>query len=553
MERGVLFLVVAGVVLATGSSRCRAPAPEALAGAVSAQRLRAAVEVLASDEYEGRGPGSAGSARAVAWLETRLAALPLAPMGDGGGFRQPVPMVVTRPLAGTTLELESLGEVRRPVLGRDYVLLASGDQTELPRPTPMVFVGWGITAPEFDHDDYAEVDVRGRAVVFFEGEPPSDDPRWFGGHEPTVYASTESKQRMALARGAAASIVLTVGEGAVERWRRRLREHGFPQVQPATDLPRHLSLAMAPQWSGRLFADALYDLEQVAAMARGGVMRSFHLPWTVCFDGEFEVRTVLEPNLVARLPGRDRRLADTAVVVSAHWDHLGLGPEIAGDRIYNGTVDNAMGVAAAVEILRVVGEVGGRPRRSIVLLLTAGEEAGLLGARRFLDQSPLPVSRMIANVNVDGVAFMADFRDVIAIGGDLSDLGTRVERAARSLGLRSSRPPAELWSARAFSFSDQMAFAERGVPSVLVSEGFDWPGYHHKAAVQRSLEWMREIYHSPGDDLGQEIDWQAAARHVGLLVVLVRNLADDPATPEWRPESPFAYERALSRARERVR
>ncbi len=527
--------------------------PERLAASVSAQRLEHTVTTLAADELEGRGPGSAGSARAVEWLETRIAELGLEPLGDRGGFRQAVPMVMTTTLPGTVLEVSSFGRRQVLELGTDYVLLATGDQTELPRPLPLVFVGWGIVAPEFDHDDYAELDVRGRVVAYLDGEPPSDDPDWFRGPQPTVYSDPETKQRIALARGAAGSVLLPVGQGAVAGWSRRVRGYGFPHLLPAADLPRHLAVALSPVRVPELFAEALYGFDQVMAMRAAGTLRSFHLPWSIRFEGEFAVRTLLEPNLVARLPGRDPRLADTCVVVSAHWDHLGRGPEIAGDGIYNGAVDNALGVAGALEILRVIAERPLRPRRSVVLLLTAGEEAGLLGARHFLDHPPVPLSRMVANVNVDGLAFLAGFNDLIAVGGELSDLGERLSQVAGPLGLKVVPPPEEVWSSEAFVFSDQLAFAERGIPAVLVNEGFEWPGVTRETAIRRALAWMLEVYHSPFDEPAQGIDWQAARRHAGVVAALVAGVADSPRAPEWRPGSPYAYHRLLSLAEERAR
>lgn len=545
-----LTTLVLSAAFASAASRTGAAE---LASAVSGERLRATVEMLASDACEGRGPGSAGSARAVAWLEARLEELGLEPLGEDGGYRQGVPMVVSEALPGTTLELVSLGGRHLLERGVDYLLLTSGDQTQLPRALPLVFVGWGITAPEFDHDDYAELDVRGRVVVFLDGEPPSDDPEWFAGVQPTVYSAPEAKQRIALAHGAAGSVLLPVGREAAARWSRRARAHGFPSVLPAADLPRHLAVSLSPAWAAELFSDALYDLEQVTAMQQAGTLRPFHLPWTIRFEGEFSVRTLLEPNLIGRLPGGDPRVAESCVVVSAHWDHLGRGPQVEGDGIYNGAIDNAIGVAGALEILRVLSARPAPTRRSVVLLLTAGEEAGLLGARRFLERPPVRLGQMVANVNVDGLAFLSPFRDLIAVGGELSDLGERLERAVEPLGLAVAPPPEEVWSSEAFGYSDQLAFAERGVPAVLVNEGFDWPGASREEALQRSLAWMLEVYHSPFDEPGQPIDWEAARVHAGALAALVANLADGRRVPEWRPGVPYAYQRLLSLAEERGR
>jgi Zn-dependent M28 family amino/carboxypeptidase len=238
-------------------------------------------------------------------------------------------------------------------------------------------------------------------------------------------------------------------------------------------------------------------------------------------------------------------------VVVAHYDHLGIGPEIDGDAIYNGVVDNALGVACVVEIAGDRAAARGPPRRSVIVLLTTAEEAGLLGARTFLDRASIPPSRMIAAVNVDGLAFLNRFNDLVAIGGGLSDLGSRLAWAVKPLGLRVTRPPDGVWSHAAYARGDQLAFAERGVPSILILEGFDWPGMDRDQALDEALAWMRERYHSPRDDLHQPLDLAAAAAHCTAIRRVVRQLADAPTEPEWYPGSPYAYERLLSLAVDR--
>jgi Zn-dependent M28 family amino/carboxypeptidase len=257
---------------------------------------------------------------------------------------------------------------------------------------------------------------------------------------------------------------------------------------------------------------------------------------------------VLAPNVVAWLPGRDPLLRDTAVVVSAHYDHLGIGPEVEGDRIYNGVIDNAIGVAGVLEIARILSEVDPRPRRSVVFLFSTAEEEGLLGTQYFLDHPPLPLPQMVANVNVDGLAFQDSFTDVIGVGGELSTLGKDLEEVAKSLALEVGEASPELWSSEAFTRSDQAAFAERGVPSVLINEGFNWRHLSRGQAENRTIRWLQEIYHSPADDLNQALSWTAARQHAGVIAALVLRLADSRDTPEWYPGVSYAYERALSRA-----
>jgi Zn-dependent M28 family amino/carboxypeptidase len=237
-------------------------------------------------------------------------------------------------------------------------------------------------------------------------------------------------------------------------------------------------------------------------------------------------------------------------VVSAHYDHLGRGPEVAGDTIYNGVVDNALGVAGVLEIARVLAESGRRPRRPVIFLFTTGEEHGLLGSQFFLDHPPLPVGRMVANVNLDGLAFNAAFADLIGVGAELSTLGPTLERVAKGLGLALAPAPEAFLDSESFARSDQQIFAERGVPAILVNEGFSWRGRSRDEAIRATLRWLREVYHSPADDLEQPLDWEAARQHAGVLAAFVYAVADEVEEPSWRPGAPFAYERMLSRALE---
>jgi Zn-dependent M28 family amino/carboxypeptidase len=313
-------------------------------------------------------------------------------------------------------------------------------------------------------------------------------------------------------------------------------------------LPGHLSLMLNPRLAEWLFADALYDWGAVQGMARSGVLRSFHLPTRLRFEGRFRSRDVLAPNIVARLEGRDPGLAETAVVVTAHYDHLGVGPEVAGDSIYNGVVDNALGVAGALEVARVLATAERPPRRSVVFLFTTAEEEGLLGSQFFLDHPPLPVTRMAANINIDGLAFNDVFEDVIGVGTSLSTLGEDLERVAGRLGFAVSQAPDMFWASESFARSDQLAFAERGVPSLLINEGFRWRSHGPEEAVAATVRWLQEVYHSPADDLDQPINWNAARNHTGFLAALVYAVADDVRDPVWYPGVSYAYVRLLSQA-----
>lgn len=542
------FLLTALAVVPPAAAADREQLVE-ISQAVGPEMIRRHTAVLGSDALQGRFPGTPGGNRAAAYIARQLAALGLEPLGDDGSFLQQVPLHGVTPLPDSRLELASLGRRRELALGDDYLLFVGGSQTLIPQPVPLVFVGYGIVAPEFDHNDYAELDVAGKVVVFLEGEPPSRDPEYFAGRQPTVYSWPETKRRIALARGARGSILIPTPAVDVETaWRRARRDFEFEGLSLAYAVPSHLSLMLHPRLAEWLFADALSDWAAVQEMAAAGVLHGFHLPARLRFEGRFRTRDVLAPNVVGRLPGRDPRLAGTAVVVSAHSDHLGVGPEVDGDPIYNGVVDNALGVAGALELARVLAAAGRPSRRSVIFLFTTAEEEGLLGAQFFLDHPPLPLRRMTANVNIDGLAFNAPFDDLIGVGAELSTLGASLGRVAAVLDLELAQAPEVFLDSESFARSDQQAFAERGVPSLLVNEGFSWHGRSRDEAILSTLRWLAEIYHSPADDLHQPLDWAAAARHAGILAALVYAVADELEEPSWHPRVRYAYERLLSQA-----
>ncbi len=538
----LLLAALGGIAFAGSSERWNAVADE-----VSADAIRRHTVVLGGDALEGRAPGSRGGRMAAAYIAAELQKLGIEPLGDDGSYFQQVPLVGSTPLPESRLTISGLGDRRVLVLGEDYLLHTTGAQTWLPRPTPLVFVGYGIVAPEFDYNDYADVDVRGKVVVFLAGEPASDDPDYFGGGEPTTYSAIESKVRIALSRGAVASVL--VPGGGVE-WARLQREYAFEHLGLASSVPSHLAILLRPGVAATLFDEALFDFDQVQSMQLRQVLRSFHLPVNLTFEGEFRVRSFLAANLVGRVPGSGSKLGREYVVVSAHYDHLGLGPPVDGDPIYNGVIDNAIGCAALLEFARVVTAASERPRRSIIFLFTTAEEEGNLGARYFLGHPPVRLSSMVANVNIDGLAFADSFVNVVGVGAELSDLGRMLGRAAAARGLGVGEPE-ELASGRAaFERSDQAVFAGVGIPAILVNEGLDWRSTSRDEAVVRTLQWFATRYHSPFDDLSQPLDFEAAREHLAVIVTLVGVVADSSFAPEWRPGVPYAYRRLLTLAEE---
>jgi Zn-dependent M28 family amino/carboxypeptidase len=280
-------------------------------------------------------------------------------------------------------------------------------------------------------------------------------------------------------------------------------------------------------------------------MDRENRIQSFPLKTELSFQGEFQYREFISANVLALLEGRDEKLKDTYLILSAHYDHLGLGPPVNGDAIYNGVMDNAAGVAAVLEIARVLSSSEGL-RRSILFVLTTGEEKGLLGSRYYVEHPAVPLYKTVANINVDGLASFDTFNDMVGIGADLSTLGIVLSSVLSKKGLRLSPVPSEFSQREAFTRSDQVAFAEAGIPALLVMDGLSHRHTSTDIALKRFLDWGNRIYHSPQDDLFQPLNLKAAKQHNMIILELCRALANSEEAPEWYPGSPFALARLQS-------
>lgn len=561
----IVRLIVALLILPLASSASGAEGPgdphPATEGAVpaavlaslslvNADSLFAVVEFLGADELRGRATGTPGADRAAADLARRLQADGLEPLGDDGGWFQRFPLHGARPRRECRLDLRDAHGRRALALGEDYVLVSTGEGTHLPKWTPMVFAGYGVVAPEYDYDDYGSVDVRGKIVVLLPGEPwAAGEPGYFEGDRPTRHSLPEWKRRQALARGACGTVTLPLPrEEPFVRWVDRQRIYAFENVVQLIDLPRSFDAIVTEELAEWLLEGSPHSLGQVLDMDARGAMRSFLLDRELRFEGSFQERDFMAANVVGGIRGSDPLLRDEWVLVSAHYDHLGLGLPVRGDSLYNGVVDNAIGCAATLEIARVLAGVDPPPRRSVAFLFTVGEEKGLLGARRWCEQPAFPLSATIANVNVDGLAIFDRFRQVVGVGAELSTLGRHLDGVAAALDLEAVPVPAVFSRADVFWRSDQLAFARAGIPSILVMEGLEYEHLSRIEGVQSFIAWGQQRYHLPSDDLSQPIDREAAVQHTQVLLALVGALGDTFAPPQWRRSSPYASARLRSLA-----
>jgi len=525
---------------------------------ISGNSLYQHLTFLGSDSLAGRGTGTRGGEIAAAYIAEELARLNIQPAGDDHSYYQQIPMHGSRPLPGSNFQIISKRGEKRLELGKDYLLYNTGAQTFVPKPVPLVFVGYGIVAPEYDHNDYQALNVVGKIVVFLSGEPASNEPSYFAGSQPTFYSFPETKQKMALARGAVGSIMIpTPRQEAGRDWQAWLNEFAFEDVSLFYSVTGNLSVVVNPETANLLFEEAPYSLKQIFNMEAANNLRSFQLAVSASFRGSFQQRDFLSPNAVGLLHGSDAQLKDSYVIISAHYDHLGVGPAqrpfraVEPDSIYNGVFDNAAGVAAVLEIARVLAALPEKPKRSVLFLFLTGEEKGLLGSSYYVDHPVVPLYKTIANLNVDGLAMFDTFNDVVGVGAELSTLGNLLEQIAGELGLRVAPIPAPFPSLVSFARSDQITFAKAGVPALLVMEGPDYRHTSHEAGLQRLIKWGQEIYHTPFDDLRQPINLTAAEQHTQVLFALCFALANIDYVPQWKKGVPYLAARLQAIAEKR--
>lgn len=498
------------------------------------RRVRAHTTFLADDLLEGRATGTRGFDLAARYVASQFARLGLEPGADGGRYEQPVRFIeVSGGLEAGRLVVRHEGREDALAPVTDMLAFATAGETAASVTAPAVFVGFGVSAPELGYDDYAGVDLRGKIVVILSGAP-----RQFPSTQRAHHTNGDTKRRLAVKHGAVGIVnVFTPRDEARYGWPFVLAQSRFPGMRllaaDGSVVDGHPQLRVSASVNraaaGRLFAASGRTAEEVFAKAEAGEAQSFPLNAEITLAGEATLRTVESANVLGWLPGTDPALAREPVVVTGHLDHLGLGAPVNGDGIYNGAVDNALGIAmilAAAEELAA----GPRPARPVLFAALTAEEKGLLGAQHLARNPPARVERFAANLNVDMPIMPAAVRDLIAWGAEHSTLGALAGAAAARRGFTLSPDP--LPDETIFVRSDQYEFVRTGVPALFLSSG--------QQALDKSVDlpalWgvhLKERYHKPSDDLHQPIDWPSTGAFAGLITEIVRDTANATPAPAW--------------------
>jgi Zn-dependent M28 family amino/carboxypeptidase len=524
---------------------------------IDADAVLAHTKVLASDEFEGRGPGTKGEEATVNYLVDQFKKIGLKPGNTDGSYVQKVPLVGITADGAPLVVRTASGAERRLNWGDDLVAWTKhvADSAAIEN-SEMVFVGYGVVAPEFDWDDYKGVDVKDKTIVMLINDPPVPDPanasqldaKTFGGRAMTYYGRWTYKYEIGAEKGAAGVLIVHETEPA-----------GYPfEVLQGGNLGEKLDLVTPDKNMGRsdiegwitvdqgreIFKMAGQDFDALKKQAATRDFKPVPLGLTASIQLKNKLRTMASQNVVGKLEGRDPQLKDEYVIYTAHWDHLGVGPAVNGDRIYNGAVDNAVGTAGIVEIARAFTRLPAPPKRSVLFLAVTAEEQGLLGSQYYSVQPIYPLPRTAAVVNLDTLNVHGRTKDLTLVGYGASDLDDYARDAAGEQG-RVLRPDPE--PEKGFYYrSDHFNFAKQGVPALDPDEGVEFVGKPPEFSAKVRNDYTERDYHKPSDVVRPDWDMSGAREDLKVFFAVGYRVAEADKFPEWKPGNEFRAIREAS-------
>src|SRR3954468_64728 len=524
-------LFFAAVALAA-TAFAQAAKPE---DSITAEGLKAHVRFLSDDLLEGRGTGTRGHEIAAHYSAAQFESMGLKPGGDDGTFFQAVHLrQAIFNSEQSTFSLTTNGNEEKLALEQDWFSAGDYLRTDTSAEGPVVFVGFGLTAPELKHDDYSGVDVKGKIVAYFPGAPA----RW-GSSRDADSSSTYLKAKTAAEHGAIG--VIGMWSPALEKafsWQRAVRNYKLPlfKIVDKNGRPNdsyeqiRAAVAVPLPRAKQLLATASKDAEQLYKEADEGKVQSFELPVTAKIHLLTQHKDSTSPNVVAVLPGSDPKLKNEYIVYSAHLDHLGISATDKGDNINNGAYDNASGSACLIEIARAFSRMKVGPKRSLIFLNVTGEEKGLLGAYYYSLNPTVAKDSIVANINMDELASLFPLKDVVGLGIEHSSLQNDFKLEATKMGFEISPDPFP--DENDFIRSDQFPFVRAGIPAVYVGPGMKStdPKVDGKAIY---MNWLKHIYHTPHDEISLPFDWDSNARLAKLDFLIGLRVANAQQHPTW--------------------
>ncbi|MDX1501401.1 MAG: M28 family peptidase [Thermoanaerobaculia bacterium] len=541
----------AGDAAGSGSAEGAPPPDEVLAAAeaITAEELRRHIAELADDSYGGRGPGSEGDRMTQHYLIQEMQTLGFEPGGPDGSWLQPFEMVGITSTAPESWSFTAGGDSVGLAWWDEYIAFAGAQEPETSIDgAELVFVGYGIEAPEYGWNDFEGADVAGKVLVILNNDPDWDD-ELFAGKRRLLYGRWTYKYEKAAEAGAVGAIIIHTTPSAGYPYQVVQTSWTGEQFEiPAGEEPRTRVNAWVTEEAAReLFALGGHDLDTLRESARSAEFRAVPLGVTTSLTLTNEMRRVETANVLGLLRGSDPELADEHVVYSAHHDHLGISkPNAAGDAIYNGALDNASGVAQVLAIAKAMAALPEPPRRSILLAFVGAEEQGLLGSDYFANHPTVPPGKMAANINYDGGNIWGATRDVTYIGYGKSSLDRVVERYAGYQGRVVE--PDQFPDKGYFYRSDQFHFARVGVPAIYLDTGTDFVGRPEGWGREQVEQWTEVHYHQPSDELVDDWSFDGMVADARLGLYMGCEIADADEMPSWNPGDEFEAARLAALA-----
>jgi Zn-dependent M28 family amino/carboxypeptidase len=548
----VSAVLMAGVLLGAQSSTRPAKIP-VTAPAFEAAAVMAHVKVLSSDQYEGRAPGTKGEDLTVAYIADEFKKAGVKPGMPDGTYVQRIPMVGITADPRVTVTFQSGSAVQTPTFKDDVVVWTKRVAEKVSVDTSdIVFVGYGVQAPEYQWDDYKGVDLAGKTVIVLIGDPPVPDPadpskldpKVFGGRAMTYYGRWTYKYEIGAEKKAAA--VLIVHETGPAAYPFSVVQGKVTEQFDLVAPDKNMSRCAVEGWitldqAKKLFAMAGQDFDGLKKQA---VTRSFKpVPFkaTASIELQSTIRTINSRNVVGKIEGSDPTLKDEYVIYTSHWDHFGIGPEVNGDRIYHGAQDNATGIGGLIEIGRAFARLPVAPKRSILFLAVTAEEQGLLGSDYYARNPVYPLTKTLAVINMDSLNIYGKTSDLSVVGLGNSDLDTYAREAAAEQGRVLSPDPKP--ENGGYFRSDHFPFAKQGVPAINAGGGDQFVG--------RPADWGRKVkdeytalhYHKPSDVIRPDWDLSGALQDLQIYYLMAYRLAQTDTFPGWTPGSEFKARR----------
>ena len=559
MKRTILALAACAAVAGCSGSESPAQTPAAStttapqAPTIDQAAMIEHIKVLSSDEYEGRAPGTKGEDLTVTYLVEQARKIGLQPGNPDGTYVQKVPLVGITGAEGTPFTVTKGGQQRTFKWADEVVAFTKrvSDTTSISN-SDMIFVGYGVTAPDYNWDDFKGVDVKGKTLVVLVNDPqvadgsdPSRlDSTLFNGQAMTYYGRWTYKYDKAAELGAAGVFIVHETGPA-----------GYPYPVVQGFLGERFSLVADDKNMGRSAIEGWFSLDTARAifkmagqdfdaLKQQAVSRDFKpvpLGLKASMSLKNTMRTIDSQNVIARVEGSDARLKDEYVIYSSHWDHLGVGEPVGGDRIYNGALDNASGTAMMLELAKAFHTAQPKPKRSVLFLFVTAEEQGLLGSEYYATNPLYPLEKTIANINIDGVNQWGRTADVTVIGMGASDLDDYLRDAAGSQN-RTLVPDPE--SEKGFYYrSDHFNFAKVGVPALYTDTGTSFVGKDETYSKTKREEYTANDYHKPSDEMKPDWDLSGAIEDAQLMYLVGYSVANADRFPEWKPGNEFKAKR----------